>query len=339
MTAAIPTRSFPPRRILSIDGGGIKGTLPAAFLAALEEDLGRPIGRYFDLIAGTSTGGILAIGLALGIPAKELLRLYVQRGPTIFGQQQELKGLRKRLVAWWARGRHVAGPKHDAEILRRELSEILGGHRIGDAQTRLVIPAWEPDHRSVYLFKTPHHERIKTDYKRPALDAAMGTAAAPTYFERYKASDQTGLLDGGVWANNPIAVAVVEAITLLDWPASSLHILSLGCGEDVYMLDERPGLLNLGLDALQLYADGQSRGALGMAKLLTGHIHERTAIHRYSPSVPKGFFSLDDTSKISRLQGMGASAARNARPQIEPVFLSEPAAPFEPIYSLKELAA
>ena len=74
------------RRILSIDGGGIKGTQPAAFLAGLEEDLDEPIGRYFDLIAGTSTGGILAIGLALGIPAKTLLELYENRGPTIFGQ-------------------------------------------------------------------------------------------------------------------------------------------------------------------------------------------------------------------------------------------------------------
>ncbi len=74
------------RRILCIDGGGIKGTQPAAFLAGLEEDLDEPIGRYFDLIAGTSTGGILAIGLALGIPAKTLLELYENRGPTIFGQ-------------------------------------------------------------------------------------------------------------------------------------------------------------------------------------------------------------------------------------------------------------
>jgi patatin-like phospholipase/acyl hydrolase len=74
------------RRILSIDGGGIMGTFPAAFLAALEEDLRQPIGGYFDLIAGTSAGGILAIGLALGIPAKRLLQLYEERGPEIFGQ-------------------------------------------------------------------------------------------------------------------------------------------------------------------------------------------------------------------------------------------------------------
>ncbi len=76
----------PKRRILCIDGGGILGTFPAAFLAGLEPDVDRPIGSYFDLIAGTSTGGIIAIGLAMGLRASELLDLYEKRGPEIFGQ-------------------------------------------------------------------------------------------------------------------------------------------------------------------------------------------------------------------------------------------------------------
>ena len=74
---AVPSDKPPIRRILSIDGGGIMGTQPASFLTSLEEDLDRPIGEYFDLIAGTSTGGILAIGLAMGLPARDLLDLYV----------------------------------------------------------------------------------------------------------------------------------------------------------------------------------------------------------------------------------------------------------------------
>ena len=79
----------PKRRILSIDGGGILGTFPAAFLAELEKHLKYPIGAYFDLIAGTSTGGILAIGLAMGLPASKLLDLYEKRGPEVFGQNHE----------------------------------------------------------------------------------------------------------------------------------------------------------------------------------------------------------------------------------------------------------
>ena len=76
------------KRILAIDGGGIRGVFPAAFLASLEERCERPIGEYFDLIAGTSTGGIIAIGLALGLPAKDILDLYEQKGPAIFAQEQ-----------------------------------------------------------------------------------------------------------------------------------------------------------------------------------------------------------------------------------------------------------
>src|SRR5262249_48242929 len=102
----------PIRRILCLDGGGIMGTQPAASLAALEDGLDRPSGAYFDLIAGTSTGGILAIGLALGIPARQLLQLYVERGPYIFGQAGRPLPTFARI---WRTLRHVVAPKHDAE--------------------------------------------------------------------------------------------------------------------------------------------------------------------------------------------------------------------------------
>lgn len=327
-----PTQST--RRILSIDGGGIMGTYPASFLATLEEDLGHPIGDYFDLIAGTSTGGILAIGLALGISAKELLDLYVTRGPHIFGQSGT--GIKSHMLEVWRSLKHFVAPKHDANLLREELEAILGERKIGHAKRRLLVPAWDADHRSVYIYKTAHHERLKTDYKHLAIDAAMATAAAPTYYRRHKTANDVGLLDGGVWANNPIALAVVEAITLLGWPPESLRILSLGCVNEVYLLSDAPGLGGLGLDVTRLFMDGQSRGALGMAKLLTGHVYERTSIFRYCPDVPKGFFRLDDTRRIDRLKGMGASSARNQRPHVEPVFLTSPAADFEPIHKLKE---
>lgn len=331
--AALSSGNPPIRRILCIDGGGIMGTLPASFLASLEEDLDRPIGAYFDLIAGTSTGGILAIGLAMGIPAKDLLDLYVRRGPHIFGQSG---GVLATLASdAWRHVRHIFAPKHDAALLRAELVPVLQGKRIGDAKSRLVIPAWDADHRGVYIFKTAHHPRLKTDYKRLAVDAAMATAAAPTYYKRHRTAQDVGLLDGGVWANNPIALAVVEAITLLDWPASSLRVLSLGCVNEVYMIDEAPGWGGLAKDVTRLFMDGQSHGALGMAKLLTGHEYGREAIFRCCPDVPKDFFKLDDTRKITQLKGMGASAARKERPRIEPVFLTDPVEPFTPVYLLK----
>lgn len=334
--SSVSSPKTPHRRILCIDGGGIMGTLPASFLASLEEDLDRPIGEHFDLIAGTSTGGILAIGLAMGIPARDLLDLYVRRGPHIFGRSGgalvNFAGDALRRI------RHFFAPKHDAERLRTELLAVLGDRCIGDARTRLVIPAWDADHRGVYIFKTAHHPRLKTDYKRLAIDAAMATAAAPSYYKRHRTADDAGLLDGGVWANNPIALAVVEAITLLGWPAESLRVLSLGCVNEVYMLKEAPGLGGLARDVARLFMDGQSHGALGMAKLLTGHQYEREAIYRCCPDVPKDFFKLDDTSKITQLKGMGASSARRERPRLESVFLSGPAEPFNPVYPLKGIA-
>ena len=318
------------RRILSIDGGGIMGTFPAAFLAAYEEELGQPIGRYFDLIAGTSTGGILAIGLALGIPAKALLVLYEQRGPEIFGQASDMGWARELVRA----ARHLMAPKHDADVLRAVLTDVLQDRRLGEAGTRLLVPAWEADRQRVYIFKTAHHPRLKSDYRRLALDAALGTAAAPTYFKRHRTEDGVGLVDGGIWANNPVALAVVEAIALLGWRAEDLHVLSLGCVNEIYALAEAPGVGRVVFDLARLFMDGQSHGALAMAKLLTGHEYARTALHRVCPYVPKNLFRLDDTRKIERLKGLGISSAREHRPRLEPVFFQAPAAPFVPVYAL-----
>ena len=320
------------RRILSIDGGGIKGTIPAAFLAELEKDLPEPIGSYFDLIAGTSTGGILAIGLALGFRASQLLDFYVERGPEIFGQQQG--GLGGTLAGLGRSLRHFGAPKHDADRLRGVLADVLHDRRIGDAKHRLLIPAWEADRQSVYIYKTAHHHRLKSDYKKLALDAAMGTAAAPTYMRRYRTADGVGLVDGGVWANNPTALAVVEAISLLDWPGETQQVLSLGCSHEAYDLPEAPGLGGMGLKLVKLFMDGQSHGSMGIAKLLTGHGHRREALHRICPNVPAGVYSLDDTRKIERLRGIGASCAREARPKLEQIFFARPAEPFLPVYSL-----
>ena len=135
----------------------------AAFLAGLEQNLDRPIGSYFDLIAGTSTGGILALGLGMGLPASRLLQFYETSGPEIFGQHRGWMG---NAVAWTAR--HIRWSyrrKHDSGPLRAALTDAFGDGRIGDAQTRLLIPAWNPISRGVYIYKTAHHPRLRSDYK------------------------------------------------------------------------------------------------------------------------------------------------------------------------------
>ncbi|NEQ15752.1 MAG: patatin-like phospholipase family protein, partial [Moorea sp. SIO3E2] len=205
------------RRILSIDGGGILGTFPAAFLAGLEKQLDQPIGDYFDLISGTSTGGIIAIGLGMGLSATDILRMYKEDGPNIFGQSgncfQNFLANKARLLRWFYR------PKYSSKKLHYTLDRLFGDKKLGDAKHRLVIPAWNPVSQSVYIFKTPHHLRFRTDYKSPIIDVALATSAAPTYFQQHITEESVGLIDGGIWANNPIAVAVTEAIGVLKWPA------------------------------------------------------------------------------------------------------------------------
>jgi patatin-like phospholipase/acyl hydrolase len=182
-------------RILSLDGGGIRGVFPAAFLARLEEHLEHPIGRYFDLIAGTSTGGIIAIGLGLGLSAGDILKLYVEQGPAIFDQEH---GAVENWVRAKVRGMaHLFVTKHSSEPLRRALEGVLGRRRLGESRTRLVIPAWHPVLERVYIYKTAHHPRLETDYRQPAIDAAMATAAAPTFLKRYMTESAVELVADG----------------------------------------------------------------------------------------------------------------------------------------------
>ncbi len=322
------------RRLLCIDGGGILGTFPAAFLAELEQHLDHPIGSYFDLIAGTSTGGIIGIALALGHPASEILGLYEDKGPKIFGQDRgalgNFVGRRLRGIRWLYRN------KYGSEALREALQDILGDRRIGHAQTRLVIPAWNPVAQSVYIYKTAHHQRLRTDCRALAVDAALATAAAPTYFRQHITQHDVGLLDGGVWANNPVAIAVVEAIGVLGWPRESLHILSLGCLEETYTVPKWAGIGTLGAKALKLFMDGQSHGAMGMAKLLIGHEHGRDAMFRVNHAVPYNAYPMDDTGTIRDLKGLGHSKGRDRLPVLEPVFFDGPAENFGPVYHLSE---
>lgn len=152
--------------------------------------------QVFYLVAGTLTGGIIAIGLAMGLPARRILELYESRGPGTFSQH------RKWLPVWAERRiremkRYVWGSKYDSNKLRSALAEILGDRKIGDARTRLMIPAWHPLTGEVHVFKTAHHERLRTDYKELARDAAMATASAPTYFRELVTARDVGLVDAG----------------------------------------------------------------------------------------------------------------------------------------------
>ena len=318
----------PVRRILTIDGGGIRGVFPAAFLAELEKDLTYPIARYFDLMAGTSTGGIIAIGLALGVPAADLKALYEEEGPSIFGQTHS--GLWRMLAQGRFLSRWLWRPKYDADELRRAVERAFGMRKLGEAVTRLAIPAWHAETQRTYIFKTAHHERFDTDYKKSAVDAAMATAAPPGYLPAHVTSDGVVLVDGGLWANNPTAVAVAEAIGNLGWSAGGLRVLSLGCLDEVGVARERYGLCRLIPALSDFFLRSQSQGSLGIAQALTGHPHDREAIYRISQPAPEGRFSLDNTRRIGALVDRAVTEARQQKPVLKSKFFGVPAEDFVP---------
>ena len=322
------------RRILCIDGGGILGVFPAALLAELEQHLKHPVGSYFDLIAGTSTGGIIALGLSLGHSASEILSLYQNRGSEIFDKHRG--SLANFALGKFRSIRQLYRNKYSSDALQEALEEIFCDKRLGEARTRLVIPAWNPVARSVYIYKTAHHQRFKTDYRMRAVDAALATAAAPTFFRQHITEHNVGLLDGSVWANNPVAIAVVEAIGVLNWPRECLQVLSLGCLEETYTIPKQAGIGNLGSKVIKLFMDGQSHGAMGMAKLLIGDEHDRSALYRINHTVPHNAYRMDATSTIQDLRGLGHTKGRDRLPALEPVFFDHPAEEFIPCHQLKE---
>jgi patatin-like phospholipase/acyl hydrolase len=197
-------------RILSLDGGGIKGAFSAAVLAQLEQQTGRDTADHFDLIAGTSTGGIIALGLGLGLKAQEILKFYVQEGPRIFPNITAQQKFRLNL-------RHLWEPKYSSDNLRKALTRVFGNKLIKDSKCRLLIPAYDAVAGRTFLFKTRHHSRFVFDEDATAVDIAVATAAAPTFFGQahVAAHGGTAYVDGSVWTNCPASAAVIEAVHFL----------------------------------------------------------------------------------------------------------------------------
>lgn len=331
------------RRILTIDGGGLRGIMPATFLANVEETTGKRVVDHFDLIVGTSTGGIIALGLGLGLSARQIADFYIDRGPAIFGDEvlyrpSSVGKLKRAFKRALGTAKHAISVKHDSNILKSELALILKKKKLGDSKTRLVIPAYDNFNHGPYVFKTAHNERLKTDYLRFAVDVALATAAAPTYFKAHDFEGGSGLIDGGIWANNPMGLAAVEAASVLDWDMNNTWMLSLGCSEKFMPPRQKVGGLRAlyGRWIVDLMFRGQDRSSYGTAKLMLKFPHERPeAIIRVNPELDEKYAKLDDASILESLAQVANSLARHHLPQINRIFFQDECLPFEPLY--KEL--
>ncbi len=224
-----------PFRILSLAGGGYLGLYTACVLAELEAQVGEPLGRRFDLIAGTSVGGILAIALAYEMPMAQLRQLFLDHGTSIFSGRSlptSTVGKLRDLT------RSVLGPKYDGKVLREALVRHLGRITLGDALHHIVIPSTNVSLSQTKVFKTPHASGSRGDESVHAVNVAMATSAAPAYFPSVQIGKHL-FADGGLFAVAPDQVALHEAEHFLGVSASRVRMLSIGTGTSNYRPSSR----------------------------------------------------------------------------------------------------
>lgn len=211
-------------KILSIDGGGIKGLYSAKIIEHLEQRFQCSMSDHFDMICGTSTGGLIGLGLALKIPAQTISEFYEKYGKVIFPKRTKLGGIMRQ--TFWK-------GKYNDQPLREALTSIFGDKQISDAHNLLCIPSFSITDARPWVFKYDHKEgKLDRDNKTLCIDVALATSAAPTYFPLCEIPyyDHKQFIDGGVWANNPTMVGVIEALSYFvgkERPFDSIKVLSV----------------------------------------------------------------------------------------------------------------
>jgi patatin-like phospholipase/acyl hydrolase len=201
-------------KVLSIDGGGIKGLYSAQILKHFEEKFDCRISDYFDMLCGTSTGGLIALALSLKIPASEICDFYDNQGPKIFTKFRNIKFLGKTYNNGTVK-QLARGGKFTDVNLKASLLEIFGEKRLAESNNLLCIPSYNITEARPFVFKFDHKEGdLNRDNKARYVDVALATSAAPTYFPMAEIPyyDNKQFIDGGVWGNNPTLVGYLEAL-------------------------------------------------------------------------------------------------------------------------------
>jgi len=197
-----------PFRVLSIDGGGIRGVIPATWLVHIQRKLGKPLYEYFDLIAGTSTGSILGAAVALGKDIEDCYRLYDQFGPTIFPRRFTEKN------GWTFFGR-ATGPEYFEAPLADALQRLFAiDTALNDCKRRFIAVSYDVFQRNMFLMKSYDEATSQI----AVWEACKASSSAPTYFPAHilcHDGARRPLIDGGVFANNPAVLAVSEAIQIV----------------------------------------------------------------------------------------------------------------------------
>ena len=310
-------------RVLSIEGGGMRGLYSAVYLSSLArryaetrsvEDL--DIGKGFDLITGTSTGAIIACALAADVSPDRVVELYRKCGPSIFPRKLPEKIGLDLVRQIWKRSQYLkAGAIALEKALVAEFGETTLDEIWENRKIALAIPAVEMSHHRAWVFKTPHLANTRhRDYKYRLVDVCLATTAAPIYrsMARIKNPDTTGhrvFVDGGLWANNPVLVGLIDALEMTD-KGDRIEIFCLGTcprpgGEFIGCDDLDRGLLGwqFGGGVVSLSLDAQEFVFNKMARMLSRHVERECQIVRFPHStVPADFMKylgLDETDSAA----------------------------------------
>ncbi len=320
MTIASETSELKPLRVLSLSGGGIRGIYAAAFLDGLvmqyearTSTSNLDLGRGFDLICGTSTGAIVACAVAMGFPLSRVVDLYQTKGKTIFPHR--IKG--KLSIFWRMLNRRRYVKKGD-QALRDALTEVFGNTTFLDVFTTrrisLAIPAISMSTYQPWVFKKTPQSGARDDAYR-LVDACMASSAAPIYrsLSELKVPNsnylsQTTFVDGGLWANNPVMVAMIDALQMAK-KNQPIQIFSVGTcpapsGENISGDSVHRSLLDwrMGAKVIPLAITAQEHGFEHMSRLISNHfsslgqnVQTITFPHRDVPADMTEYLSLDDT--------------------------------------------
>jgi patatin-like phospholipase/acyl hydrolase len=313
-------------RILSIDGGGIRGIIPAMLLAEIERRTGRPIASMFDLIAGTSTGGLLSLGLVVGddsgkprFNASDMVALYRDEAQTIFP-----RNFFKQALATFA------GPKYPDVGIDGVLQSRFGAARLKDALTDVLITSYDLERGEAILFKS-REAKLDSHQDFPMWQVARGTSAAPTYFSPIKVVPEDpnlpylALIDGGVYANNPALTAYAEAVKHHLEPDTRILVVSLGTGALTHRISYedavRWGALEWAVPILNILFDEGSAGVDRVMRRLLDVACDPPAYYRFQGDLDPSDDAMDNASpeNIHALQNVAESIIQDQAEALDAV--------------------
>jgi patatin-like phospholipase/acyl hydrolase len=335
-------------RILSLAGGGLRGAFAIGLLAEIETRLERPLGEYFDLIAGTSTGSITAAALCNGMTAAQVEEFYETHAERIFSPREPFQPP-AYFRALYALGRqflskrnrnldHFFQSRYCPFSLNDALEEGFGNQSLGDLRkSRLLVPTVNLTDGVTRVFRTPHLPRISETRDWRIVDVIIASAAAPTYFPHKRMPDGKAYVDGGLWAIDPGVAALSEAVRITEqccreedtsFNLQEVWMLSIGTGQTRYSLsppDEDAGMLYWSRHVAEVMGVSQVQGTQLPLKFVLEERYRQINFEMTDPT-----WTLDNTRITGQLFELGHERGRDEFAELKPLFFATPTTPYQP---------